>query len=130
MKEETPDQDAVDRFILEQIDSVPHLEALLLIWNWRPKEWTSEEMAERLFLEPAAARDILDHLSRGKLIAASASTPKKYGYLGDPEHDRLLMAVDLTYRRELIRVSRLIHSKGSPAVRAFARAFRIKKDDE
>ena len=39
-----------------------------------------------------------------------------------------MAAVDTTYRRELIRVSRLIHSKPSAAVREFARAFRLKKE--
>jgi hypothetical protein len=28
----------VDQFILDEIDSVPHLEALLLLWNTRPKQ--------------------------------------------------------------------------------------------
>jgi hypothetical protein len=36
--------------------------------------------------------------------------------------------VDATYRRELVRISSMIHSKPSPAVRQFARAFRLKKD--
>ena len=44
------------------------------------------------------------------------------------DKDELIAAVDSAYRKELIRISRLIHSKPSAAVREFARAFRIKKD--
>jgi hypothetical protein len=43
---------AVEKFIFEQIDTVPHLEALLLIWNRRPKVWTAAEMASALYVSP------------------------------------------------------------------------------
>jgi hypothetical protein len=36
--------------------------------------------------------------------------------------------VDSIYRRELVRVAGMIHSKASSAVLDFARAFRFKKD--
>jgi len=36
--------------------------------------------------------------------------------------------VDETYRREVVRVSTLIHSKPSSPVRDFARAFRFTKE--
>jgi hypothetical protein len=32
----------VDQFILVEIDSVPHLEALLLLWNSKPRKWSLE----------------------------------------------------------------------------------------
>jgi hypothetical protein len=40
----------------------------------------------------------------------------------------LLEAVDAIYRKDVVRISSMIHSKGSAGVREFARAFRIKKD--
>jgi len=51
-------------------------------------------------------------------------------YSYDPafRHSNLMEEVDRTYRRELVRISRMIHSKASPAVREFARAFKFKKD--
>ena len=128
----TEDEDvrrAVDKFILSQIDTVPHLEALLLLWNRRPKAWAVDEMAKELYLAPAPTREILDDLVRQGLIALTAA-PETYYYQAAPARDQLVSSVDSTYRRELIRITRLIHSKPSSAVRAFARAFRLKKDPE
>jgi hypothetical protein len=121
---------SVDRFLRDQIDTVPHLEALLLLWNSRPKAWTVVDMANALFLAPQSAREILGDLVRQRLIAPVPETGESYRYEPEPEKDQLLASVDSTYRRELVRISVMIHSKPSAAVRAFARAFRIKKDQE
>ena len=120
----------VDQFLQAQIDTVPHLEALLLLWNSHPKAWTVGDMASGLFLAPEAAREILGDLVRQSLIVASPGPEEIYRYESEPEKDKLIRTVDAAYRRELIRISRLIHSKPSAAVREFARAFRIKKDRE
>jgi len=118
----------VDEFLRDKIDTVPHLEALLLVWTARPKPYSVKEMADRLFLAPEAAKEILDDLVRSGLIAAVPGAGECYCYDPEPERDRLMAAVDTTYRQELIRVSRLIHSKPSAAIREFARAFRLKKE--
>ncbi len=118
---------AADKFLLEKIDTVPHLEALLLLWNKRPKSWAVEEMAKELYLAPEPTRAILDDLVRQELIVL-APAPGGYRYEPEAERDRLIGSVDSIYRRELIRVTRLIHSKPSSAVRAFAQAFRLTKD--
>ena len=117
----------VDQFIRDEIDSVPHLEALLLAWNSHPRRWSEEEMARALYLPPENARAILDDLVRRRLIATSEGI---YYYSEEPERDRLIGWVDSAYRRELIRISRFIHSKPPAAVREFARAFRLKKERE
>ena len=51
MSEQTP-KPGFDpyRFIHEHIDSVPHLEALILLWNSRPVGWTCDELASRLYV--------------------------------------------------------------------------------
>ena len=118
----------VDQFLREQIDTVPHLEALLLLWNSRPRIWSAEHMAKGLFLASDAAGEIMEDLARRHLILAVPGTAGTYRYVSEADRDHLVGAVDSTYRRELIRVSRLIHSKPPAAVREFARAFRIKKD--
>jgi len=122
-------QSKVDQFIIEQVPSVPHLEALLLIWNNRPRQWSVDEMARYLYVPNDAASRILDELAGRDLIVRAGETGQFYAYNSDsPERDELLRNVDATYRRELVRVSGMIHSKASAAVRDFARAFRFKKD--
>ena len=121
----------VDRFILAQIDSVPHLEALLLLFNSRPRAWSIDEMANSLYVHDEVASKILDGLLQRNLIAAKADAAEACFYI--PENatiGRLLEDVDAIYRKEVVRISSLIHSKGSAGLRDFARAFRIRKDKD
>jgi hypothetical protein len=78
---------------------------------------------------PAVAKGILEDLARDQLLSAGTGQ-SEYRYQPDPEKDRLLGLVDNIYRKEMIRISTLIHSKASSAVREFARAFRLKKERE
>lgn len=129
MPEEPPDRNQIDRFILDEIDSVPQLEALLLIWNNRPKEWSCEDMAKALYVSDDIAQTILKDLASRRLIDEISGSRGQFALLAEsPEKEVMLAALDRTYRRELVRISTMIHSKASRAVRDFARAFRFTKD--
>ena len=131
MSEENPLSKEVDRFILQEMPTVPHLEALLLVWNSRPKEWTVEEMAKALYVAPAAAHSILQRLAWRELLTAGSANPESYRYeSSSSKRDSLIEAVDAAYRRDLVRISKMIHSAATPALRDFADAFRFKKDGE
>lgn len=120
----------VDQFILQEIDTVPHLEALLLLWNSRPKEWTVEEMARALYVAPGTAHSILQRLTRRGLLAGGKSQ-EPYRYISvSTKRDRLIEAVEAAYRKDLVRISRMIHAASAPAIRDFADAFRFKKEEE
>lgn len=130
----TSDQDQerdaeVIQFILDQIESVPHLEALLLLRSSRPRKWTVAELSKRLYITPDAARLLLKDLAQRKLLVVDSAASIYYYEPPSDEQDRLIGRVDEMYRRQLVRVSQLIHSKPSAAVRDFARAFRLKKDE-
>jgi DNA-binding MarR family transcriptional regulator len=123
-----PGMDAYD-FILQYIDSVPHLEALMLLWNSRPVGWTSEDLATRLYIPSEKVGDLLRDLVRRRWITESHSSPARYSYFpGSEEQDEMMRQVDAAYRRDLVRISTMIHSKAPSAVREFARAFRFKKE--
>jgi len=128
MPEQPSPNQPVDDFIRRELDSVPHLEALLLLWNSRPKAWTVPEMGAALFVNDSYSRDILQNLTRR--YVASRTEHDLYAYNPSPDRDPLIAAVDAEYRRNLIRITRLIHAKASPGVREFADAFRFKKDRE
>jgi len=119
---------AVYDFIQRELDSVPHLEALLLLWNSRSRGWTVPEMGQALYVNDGFAREILNSLARRHL--AVRKDPELFEYNGSPEVDPVVAALDTEYRRNLVRISRFIHSKASPGVREFADAFRFKKDRE
>ena len=124
MHEELPH---VDRFILDEIDSVPHLEALLLLWRHAPKPCSAAQIAEQLYIPRAQGAAIVEDLQRRGLIARASGFEFFYD-TSDEQRNCLLAAVEESYRRELIRISGIIHSKASPGIRAFADAFRLRKD--
>lgn len=122
-----PEMNAYE-FILENIDSVPQLEALMLLWNSRPVAWSCEELASRLYLPAEKVGNLLQGLVRMQFIAKTDSSPQKYSYFPlSEEQNEMMRVVDSAYRHDLVRISTMIHSKASPGVREFARAFRIKK---
>ena len=129
MADQTSIDRALDEFIQRELDSVPHLEALLLLWNSRPKQWSAQDMGAALYLNDSAARDILQNLTRRQLAARTDDETYAY-HSASSDRDVLLAALEATYRRNLIRISRMIHDKASPGVREFADAFRLKKDRE
>lgn len=124
MQQENPLRRDVDQFILEEIDSVPHLEALLLLWNRRPRVWSVDELAHQLYISTDQTTDIVRDLQARGLATFEAGQGAYNEAWPNPE---LMQAVDRLWRRELIRISSLIHSKASPSVRQFASAFRFKR---
>lgn len=104
---------------------MPHLEALLLFWKHRPHPWSMEEMAHSLYISVEATHAILQDLKQRGMVTLEGEC---YSYDPGFRHGSLMEDLDRTYRRELVRISRMIHSKASPAVREFARAFKFKKD--
>jgi predicted transcriptional regulator len=130
MPENSPTTDRdVEQFIFECIDSVPHLEALLLIWNSRPKVWTVDDLSQRLYVERNTVLSLLQGLVRQNLIANVPGFPEQYLYESKSDkRDKLLAAVNEKYRLEIVGISTMIHRKASSAVRDFADAFRFTKE--
>lgn len=128
MPEQGPKTDVYE-YILEKIESVPHLEAVILLWNSRPVGWSAEELASRIYVPAEKTEEILQDLLRQQLIQQVAGSPPRFSYLPrNDEQNEWMFRVDTAYRREIVRISTMLHSKASPSVREFARAFRFKKD--
>ena len=120
----------VERFLLDSIDTVPHLEALLLIFQSPATVWTVAELAARIYVNDKQASGILDDLTRRSLIARVEQSPPKYQYNERSDtQTQLLHKVAQSYRTQLVQVTRFIHSNASASVRDFARAFRLKDND-
>ncbi|HTR64440.1 MAG TPA: hypothetical protein VMH85_01620 [Terriglobales bacterium] len=100
-----------------------------MLWNSRPAVWTTEELAKRLYVDTGVGRVLVEDLARKRLIAPVPGVPEQYRYQSlSEEKDLLIGRLDLIYRREVVRISNMIHSKPSSAVRDFARAFRFTKE--
>lgn len=125
MDPQTPQISEVDAFVIAEIESVPHLEALLLIWNDRPRKWSISDMARAIYLAENETQFILRDLVQRQLIVMESD---KYRYNASHPKTDVVAKLDSIYRREIVRISNMIHSKPSASVRAFARAFKLTKD--
>jgi GAF domain-containing protein len=116
-------------FLAEKIDSVPQLEALLLISSDPQRLWTEEELAARIYVSTQVASQVLQSLQRQQLVTVELAPAAQYRYNAqwDPTGE-ILPEVAASYRRHLVPIATLIHSRASTAVREFARAFNLKKD--
>ncbi|HJY35967.1 MAG TPA: hypothetical protein VJ299_00820 [Steroidobacteraceae bacterium] len=116
------------QFLAERIDTVPQLEALLLLWESPQRQWTEEELAARIYVDRPVAATILQALLRQQLVMQE---PGSAGYRYNPPWDssgEVMPEVAAAYRRHLVHLATFIHSRASTAVREFARAFDLKKD--
>lgn len=128
MPDENPGVDVYE-YILERIDSVPHLEAIILLWNSRPVGWSADELASRLYVPPEKTAELLQDLVRQQFVQQISGTPPRFSYLArNDDQNEWMFRVDAAYRREIVRISTMLHSKTSPSVREFARAFRFRKE--
>ena len=122
------------QFLAERIDTVPQLEALLLLWENPQRLWSEEELAGRIYVSRTVAATILQALQRQQFATAQTAAPEpaaamRYGY--NPQWDpsgEVMPEVAAAYRRHLVPLATFIHSRASTAVREFARAFDLKKD--
>lgn len=116
------------QFIADQIDTVPQLECLLLLYQYDGEGWIAERVAARIYIAPQVARGILETLERRGLLAVDGD-PARYRFNPDGTVSRELMEqVAAEYQRHLVPIATFIHSKASASVREFARAFDLKKD--
>jgi hypothetical protein len=88
----------VRRFLLAVIESVPHLEALLLLRADPLASWSPDAMAARLYIDESSASRLLT--------------------------DRLAGV----YARHVVEVAELIHSTSDRKAQRFADAFRWRKE--
>jgi hypothetical protein len=114
----------VREFILTYIESIAHLEALLLLMN-KGEKWTAASVAAQLYIDEQQAKDVLDRLCDSGLTACRDGT---YWFNGEPPGQRAMVERLATlYSRHLIPVTNLVHSRPS-GIRAFAAAFKLRKD--
>jgi hypothetical protein len=123
----SPIPDDVRRFINDYIDSVPALEALLLLRKRPAQRWTPAELAAELYIDVRMVTVMLAELHARGLCGTEAGAEPQYVWR--PSSPQLAEAIDRLadlYGRYLVAVSNLIHGKPRPSVRGFSDAFRLR----
>lgn len=121
----------VQRFVLDRIDSIAQLEAILMMRNAPDTWWPSCTLAERLYIADQTCRSELHGLcQKGLVVAREEDIGWSYRYA--PSNGELREFVDRLvyyYSHHLVPISNLIHGKPRTRIQEFADAFTLKKKD-
>lgn len=120
--------DAVKRFILLFIPSVPYLEALLLLRSKAGHLWDAPEIAPQLYLNISDVQALLDMLVKNGVSNVDKNTGK-FHY--QPKTQEMALMIDqlaAVYTHHLIEITHLIHAKTNKKAHKFANAFKWEKE--
>jgi len=121
----------VGQFILDRIDSIAGLEAVLLLRGNPDAWWQCKQVADRLYLAEESCLPVLNALCKqGLLLSANQLGVLAFRYR--PESGDLREMVDRLayyYSRHLVPVSNLVHAKSRARIEEFAQAFYLSPKD-
>jgi hypothetical protein len=121
----------VKRFIHSTINSVEQLEVLLFLMSNAEREWSAEEVSERIRSTPESVAPKLEDLYAARLLTVQRQTRPLYRYA--PNSDALAQEVaeslDKAYKEGKDTVIQLIFSRPLSNIRIFADAFKIRRED-
>jgi hypothetical protein len=121
----------VAAFIAKYVGSVVQLESLLLLAADAARVWTADEVARELRIEPAWAEAQLEVLCGQALLACTGGQMRQFRYSpSDTPTRETVSALSKAYAERRVTVISLIFAKPPDGARAFADAFRIRKDGE
>ncbi len=121
---------SVRRYVIERIDSVPELEVIMLLHDNPDRAWKVAEVAERVYVSPAMATALLARMVEDGVcapIGEGDEPASAYQYRPTAERAPIIDGLAEAYRRALISLTKMIHSKPNASLREFADAFRIGK---
>ena len=108
---------AAQRLISRHVDSVGALDLLLLLHAGRDRDWSQQELCERLRCPRAWASEQLTRLEAAGLVAEASED--RYQYRRGPEYGPAVDEVARAFRRDRAAVTRLIFTR--PPGTQFAR---------
>jgi hypothetical protein len=119
----------------EHMHSFEQLEALLLMRTDPTRDWSVEELAERLRISPALAEEAVKQLAASAIAEVSSLPGEVLRYRGPREDfrirvDRLASVYEESHLEVIMLMSaHSIERMRTGAVRAFADAFVIRRKD-
>jgi hypothetical protein len=118
----------VRQFIIDRISSVAELEVLLLLWQRAGQDWSAQEVAKELRIEPDWTAQRLEALRAQGYVTQQSGPAPRYRYApAAPEQDQLVTDLARSYSERRVSVINLIYSKPRDHIRSFADAFRLRE---
>jgi hypothetical protein len=113
--------DDIRQFIIVGIDSVVHLEALLLLRTGAHEKWGIPLVAQRLYITEQETVQVLRRLCDQGLIIMNGSEPLLFQYRPKSvDLARMIDRVAEVYKKQLVPVTNLIHSKNHTGIQELA----------
>ena len=121
--------EAVKSFIASHIDSAVQLELLLLTHRTKGSTWNAATVSAELKIDAGWAGSQLAHLCDQGLLSCTTEPTPVYEYgPRTAELDAAVAALAEAYADRRVSVISLIYSKPTDNLRAFADAFRLRKE--
>jgi hypothetical protein len=121
---------AVETFLRNYIDTLQQIELLMLLMKSPDRWWDAPAVAKAIGTDPTSARVDLERLGSRNLLAISISSEVRYRF--QPGTASLQAATDAfqdALRTHGLDVFRFVSDTPRRAMRDFADAFRIRRDD-
>lgn len=119
----------VQRFLVDHIDSIAELEALLILREHRGQSWPCGLVADRIYSSEEVTADLLVKLAKRGFLTADGMTPASFRYAPrSQEMARLLDQLAEVYAKYLVPVTDLVHKKSRRNIQGIAEAFKFKKE--
>jgi hypothetical protein len=120
----------VRRLIAGPIESIEHLELLLLLARTEPRAWAADEASAEARLDPKFTERRLRDLVAAGLATEEAGRPPRFAY--SPSRPSLRHDVGLLqqmYDSRPVTLVRAVYNRRTIVTQTFADAFRIKPED-
>jgi len=119
----------VQRFLIENIDSIAELEALMFLRNHRDRNWRCALVADQIYSSEEVTADLLMKLTKRGILTTDEKSPESFQYgPHDQETARMVDQVAEAYAKYLVPVTNLVHRKSRRSVGDLAQAFKLKKE--
>ncbi|UGQ49095.1 hypothetical protein [Massilia endophytica] len=118
--------DEIRRFVLTSVPSVPFVEGMLLLRADPAAQWTTADLARRLYIGEKLAAQLMQELREAGIAHQDAEDIHHYAPTS-PGLDDLLGQLADAYSKSLVEITNLIHSRTSRKAQRLVDAFEWRK---
>lgn len=131
MSERTPDLEIsydLRQLAAQHLESMEHVEVLLLVARSEPREWSVAELGSELRWEEKFAQKCVEDLVAARLLARARGEggAMRYRYAPNAAERETVHALMRLYDTRPLMLGRLIYDRPPTVARSFADAFRIR----
>jgi hypothetical protein len=122
---------SVVRFVAEHVASLDQLELLLLLLQSPDKWWDASSAAREIGMDTNSARQALERFASHNLLAIAVTGDVRYRFQpGEARLRETAEAFSAAYRTHRLAILQLVTARSQRGIREFAKAFRIRRDDD